>query len=118
MALPSLRDGQDVSGNPVLPSTSLVGSQGLYLYIVNHISCKRQGKKTKYALSCPGICLYTVSMELKRLTNFRLTPEALRILRALAQKYGLSMTGMLEMVLRDRARTEKLPPAVRPPCGG
>jgi hypothetical protein len=59
--------------------------------------------------------MYTLGMETKERTSFRLTPEALRILRALAQKYGLSMTGMLEMVLRDRARTDKVPPAVRPP---
>jgi uncharacterized protein (DUF1778 family) len=39
-------------------------------------------------------------------TTFRLTPEARRLLKALAQAQGLSMTGLLEVLIREAAKRE------------
>lgn len=49
------------------------------------------------------------SLELKRdlkPTTFRLTREARRLLQALAQRKGLSMAGVLEVVIRKEAKEE------------
>lgn len=48
-------------------------------------------------------------MELKKNlkpTTFRLTLEARRLLQLLATKKGLSMTGVLEVIIRKEAKEE------------
>lgn len=41
-------------------------------------------------------------------SSFRLTPVAKALLRALALHNGVSLSGMLEICIRDRARAERL----------
>jgi hypothetical protein len=38
--------------------------------------------------------------------SFRLTPEARRLLAALAEKKGISMTAVLEVLIRQEAKEE------------
>lgn len=45
-------------------------------------------------------------METKRFTSMRLSPEAKRLLVALAQKLGVSQTAILELALREKAKRE------------
>ena len=45
-------------------------------------------------------------METKHASSIRLTTEAKRLLRALAAQSGISMTAMLELMIRDRAKRE------------
>ena len=40
--------------------------------------------------------------------SFRLTPEARRLLAGLAQKKGISMTAVLEILIRKEAKEEGL----------
>lgn len=51
---------------------------------------------------------YIVGMDTKQKTSFRLSQEAMQILRALAAKHGLTVTGILEMLVREKARAEGL----------
>jgi hypothetical protein len=46
----------------------------------------------------------------KQGTSFRLTSEAIALLHALAQRYGLNHSDMLEVIIRDKARHEGLWP--------
>jgi uncharacterized protein (DUF1778 family) len=39
-------------------------------------------------------------------TSFRLTPEARRLLEAVAAAKGLNLTGALELIIREAARRE------------
>lgn len=41
-------------------------------------------------------------------TSVRLSPEGKRLLIALAKHMGLSQTGVIETLVRDKARQEKL----------
>lgn len=41
-------------------------------------------------------------------TSIRLTPEAKRLLEALAEKLGLSHSGALEVAIREKARKERV----------
>ncbi len=41
-------------------------------------------------------------------TTFRLTPEARRLLAALAEHKGVSMTSVLEFMIRKEAKEERL----------
>ena len=41
---------------------------------------------------------------MKTATNFRLTPEAVRLLHALAKEMGLSYTSVIETILREIAK--------------
>jgi len=45
-------------------------------------------------------------METKHASSIRLTLEAKRLLRALAKHSGVSMTAMLELMIREKARRE------------
>lgn len=45
-------------------------------------------------------------METKHLSSMRLTLTAKRLLKELSRRYGLSMTGMLELLLRQQAKRE------------
>jgi hypothetical protein len=45
---------------------------------------------------------------IKKKTSHNLTLEALRLLKALAQKYGVSQTAVLEIIIRDKAKSEGL----------
>jgi replication initiation and membrane attachment protein DnaB len=44
----------------------------------------------------------------KKKTSHNLTLEALRLLKALAQKYGINQTAMLEIIIREKAKSEGL----------
>lgn len=44
----------------------------------------------------------------KSSTTFRLTPEALTLLKALAADLGISQAGVIEMIIRKAARKEKI----------
>jgi hypothetical protein len=45
---------------------------------------------------------------MKKGTSFRLSEYGLELLERLATRYGLSQAGVLEMLIRDRAREEQL----------
>jgi hypothetical protein len=45
-------------------------------------------------------------MEKPRATSLRLSLEAKRLLRALAEKSGISMTAKLEVMIREHAKKE------------
>ena len=45
-------------------------------------------------------------METKHFTSMRLSPEAKRLLTALAQKLSVSQTAVLELAIRDKAKRE------------
>ena len=45
-------------------------------------------------------------MEKPQATSLRLTMEAKRLLRLLADKSGISMTAKLEVMIRDQAKRE------------
>lgn len=45
-------------------------------------------------------------METKQASSIRLTTEAKRLLRALAKTSGVSMTAMLELMIREKAKRE------------
>jgi hypothetical protein len=45
-------------------------------------------------------------METKYPTSHRLSPEALRLLAALAQKLAINQTAVLEVAIREKARFE------------
>jgi predicted DNA binding CopG/RHH family protein len=45
-------------------------------------------------------------MDTKQKTSVRLSPEALRLLKQLATYHGLSMAGVLEMLIRQQAKKE------------
>ena len=45
-------------------------------------------------------------MEKTRATSLRLSPEAKRLLQRMAEKLGLSMTGVIELAIREKARRE------------
>ncbi len=45
---------------------------------------------------------------IKQRTTFLLTAEVRRLLKTLAGKYGLTMTGMIETLVREKAKTEGL----------
>ena len=42
----------------------------------------------------------------KRKTSVSLSPEAVRLLREISQRLGLSQSGVLELAIRDYARKE------------
>lgn len=44
----------------------------------------------------------------KKKTTIVLTPEGKSLLEALAKKFGISQTAVLEMTLRDKAKQEGL----------
>lgn len=44
----------------------------------------------------------------RKATSWRLSPEAKRLLALLAAKAGVSMTALLEGVIRDQARRERI----------
>jgi hypothetical protein len=50
----------------------------------------------------------------KQGTSFRLTAEAIALLHALAERYGLNHSDMLEVMIRDRAKAEGLWPPPPP----
>jgi predicted DNA-binding protein len=45
---------------------------------------------------------------MKYATSFRLSAEAIRLLKALAEAKGVSQASVIEMILRDAAKREKL----------
>ena len=47
---------------------------------------------------------------MKKPTSFRLTAPALRLIKALAEKQGLSQTAVVEVAVRKMARDEGLSP--------
>ena len=49
---------------------------------------------------------YNGGMRTKQATSIRLTPEAKRLLQLLAEKLGLSQTGILELAIREKAKRE------------
>lgn len=51
--------------------------------------------------------LYITNMPPKHLAAFRLSPDALRLLKQLAKRLGLSQAGILELAIRNLARKEK-----------
>jgi len=44
----------------------------------------------------------------KKATSFRITEEAQRLLMKLAEKYGVSQTAMLELLIREKAKRDKV----------
>lgn len=44
----------------------------------------------------------------KKPTNIRLSEDAKKLLTILAQKLGLSQTGVIELAIRELARKEKI----------
>lgn len=52
---------------------------------------------------------YNESMERKTSTSVRLTPEAKRLLKLVAAKLGVSQAAILELLIRQKAREERLP---------
>jgi hypothetical protein len=44
----------------------------------------------------------------KKKTSHNLTLEALRLLKAIAQKYGISQTAVLELMIREKAKVEQI----------
>ena len=55
-----------------------------------------------------SVCIYTVYMNNKQLTSLRLTPEAKKLLKLLAQKKGVSQAAIVEMLVRDLAKKENV----------
>lgn len=51
---------------------------------------------------------YTFSMERKIITSIRLSPEAKRLLQQLAAKMGVSQAAILEILIRQKAKEERL----------
>jgi predicted transcriptional regulator len=47
-------------------------------------------------------------METKRTFSFRLTAEAKRLLRELAQHFGIRETAVLELAIREKAQRAKI----------
>ena len=47
-------------------------------------------------------------MGTKQASSIRLTLEAKRLLRALAQTSGISMSAMLELMIREKAKRERV----------
>jgi predicted transcriptional regulator len=47
-------------------------------------------------------------MEKKQLTSMRLSPEAKRLLAKLAEALGISQAAVLELVIREKARRERV----------
>ena len=45
----------------------------------------------------------------KKPTNIRLSEDAKKLLTLLAQKLGLSQTGVIELAIREFAKKEKIP---------
>jgi predicted transcriptional regulator len=45
---------------------------------------------------------------MKSSSSFRLSEEAMRIIKALAELYGISQASVIEMALRKLAREEKI----------
>ena len=45
-------------------------------------------------------------MEKKRLTSMRLSPEAKRLLAAMAEKLSISQTAVLQLAIREKAKRE------------
>jgi predicted DNA-binding protein len=45
---------------------------------------------------------------IKIATSFRLSPEGLELLRALAERLGISQTAVLEMLIREKAEEKGL----------
>ena len=45
-------------------------------------------------------------MERKASTSLRLSPEAKRLLRLMADKNGITMTAMLEIIIRNHAESK------------
>lgn len=41
-------------------------------------------------------------------TSFRLSPEAKRLLKELSQSLGISQAAVLEIVIREKAKTENI----------
>lgn len=55
-----------------------------------------------------AIICYTCGMEKPQATSLRLSLEAKRLLRLLAEKSGISMTAKLEVMIRNQARRERV----------
>lgn len=51
---------------------------------------------------------YTFSMERKLVTSIRLTLEAKRLLQHLAAKLGVSQAAILELLIRQKAKEERI----------
>lgn len=45
---------------------------------------------------------------MKKKTSYTLSSEAKQLLAKLAKKYGISQTAMLEILLREKAKTESI----------
>jgi len=52
------------------------------------------------------IVRYNCHMDTKLATSIRLTPEAKRLMAALAKKLGVSLTAILEIAIREKAKAE------------
>jgi hypothetical protein len=48
--------------------------------------------------------MYNCAMETKQASSIRLTVEAKRLLRVLASQSGISMTAVLEILIREQAQ--------------
>ena len=48
--------------------------------------------------------MYNGDMETKQASSMRLTGEAKRLLRALATQLGISMTAVMEIIIREQAQ--------------
>jgi predicted DNA-binding protein len=46
--------------------------------------------------------------ETKRATSFRLSHEALRLVKELATSLGISQTAVLEIIIREKAKQENI----------
>lgn len=51
---------------------------------------------------------YNCIMETKQASSIRLTLEAKRLLRAIAMASGVSMSAILELMIREKARRESI----------
>jgi hypothetical protein len=62
----------------------------------------------RHDIACECTMQYNCGMEKKQATSIRLSDEAKRLLLALANKSGISMTARLELMIREQAKRERV----------
>ena len=59
-----------------------------------------------YCLDISMLFCYTLGM--KQRSSFRLSPEAMHLLAALARANGISMTAVVELAIREMAKRQRI----------
>ena len=54
------------------------------------------------------MCYTKRNKAMKKLTSIRLTPEAVRLIKTLSDKLGVSQTDILELSIRELAKKENV----------